>query len=121
MAKYSEKLATIMREATKNRSQRSVAKEAGVSQATIGNMVLGLIVSRDICSRVAAAIDIPEDELLVAAGHWQEPDEVIEIGDTKVEFRTTKDEFSAGEKEEIRQAIEDIIRKQQSRRIGKSV
>ncbi len=69
MAKYSEELASLMREAIKNKSQRQIAKEAGVSQTTIGNMVLGMIPSEDICSQVAPAIDKDENEVLAICGY----------------------------------------------------
>jgi transcriptional regulator with XRE-family HTH domain len=66
---YSEELAEIMRQATASRSQRQVAKEAQVSQGTIGNMLMGMVPSRDVITRVAQAIGVPVTSMLKAAGY----------------------------------------------------
>jgi uncharacterized membrane protein YebE (DUF533 family) len=69
---YKEELAELMRQATKTKSQRAIAKDANVSQGTIGNMVMGKVSSREICMRVATAANISISKMLVAAGYEKE-------------------------------------------------
>jgi len=74
-----EELAALMRDATKNRSQRRIARDADVSQTTIGNMLLGRVPGQDICRRVAAAAGIDEETMLRAAGHLEPADPVDRV------------------------------------------
>ncbi len=75
---YSERLAELMLKATEGRSYRKIARDAGISPSTIGNMVLGRVPSADICTAVANALGIPPSAVLEASGHpVPEPDDLI--------------------------------------------
>ena len=76
MAIFREDLSAIMRKATEKKSQRQIAKDAEVSQTTIGNMVLGMVPSRSICTKVAKAIGVTEYDMLIACGYEQPTDPV---------------------------------------------
>ena len=108
MAVYSEELAQLMIEATKKKSQRLIAKEAQVSQTTIGNMVMGRIPSRDICTRVAPASDIDIHTMMIACGYEQklpiDPVERMQV--------FLKQNFPDLKQEDI-DIIEDVIRRRE--------
>jgi transcriptional regulator with XRE-family HTH domain len=103
---YTEALAQLMREATTSRSQRQLARGAGVSQGTIGNMVLGRVPSRDVCLRVAQAAGIPATRLLQAAGYDTDADPVA-----AVEWGLRCTNIPDEGKEQIKRFVEKIAEK----------
>ena len=77
--RYKTELADLMLRATATRSQRQAAKDANVSPATIGNMVLGRVPSAEICERVAIALSVPVPDMLIAAGYESHTDPIEAI------------------------------------------
>lgn len=71
---YSNALADLMLNATQKKSQRQIARDAEVSQGTVGNMVLGRVPSREVCLAVAEASGIDPIVMLSAAGYEVDQD-----------------------------------------------
>jgi transcriptional regulator with XRE-family HTH domain len=115
MAKISEEFGKRVTEAltVKGLSLRGVTYKTGISFTIVGNMRHGIVPSRDTVFRFATGLGLDTKEWMILAGYEQPPSEVVEVGAARIEFRTTRDEFSPSEKEELRQAVEDILKKRQ--------
>jgi transcriptional regulator with XRE-family HTH domain len=70
---YSKELEDMMARGLATKSQRQVAREAQVSQGTIGNMTMGRVPSREVVAAVAPAIDVSIPAMLEACGYEVQP------------------------------------------------
>jgi transcriptional regulator with XRE-family HTH domain len=71
--RYDQSFADYIRKKMGSRSQRQIAFKVGVSQTTIGNYLLGRRPDVSIAPRLAEALGVPENELMVAAGYIKPP------------------------------------------------